>query len=73
MAGLGALLLAALPGCGEGERMQTGTQVEITDEMRREAEASGNFLEQQSRPKKGGMAKKVEPPPAEPGGEAAPK
>lgn len=51
---LGAVVLAAVmsTGCGEGERMETGTQAQVTDEMKREAMAGDKFLTEQAKAKK---------------------
>jgi hypothetical protein len=49
-----ALCLAFLPtsyGCGGGTQ-DVSTPSEVTDEMKRQAEASSKYMEEQSRPKK---------------------
>ncbi len=46
-----ALGSASLLGCGS-EQTESGTQVQVTDELQREAEASGDYLESQSKVKK---------------------
>ncbi len=46
-----AALSAPLTGCGDSAQTQTGTQVQVSDEMKREAEASSQYLEGQSRAK----------------------
>jgi len=47
-----ALGSASILGCGDSERTESGTQVQVTDELQREAEASGDYLESQSKVKK---------------------
>ena len=42
---------ASFLGCGS-EQTESGTQVQVTDELQREAEASGDYLESQSKVKK---------------------
>ena len=38
----------AAPGCG-GDQAKTGTQVQVTDQMQKEAEASANYMESQTK------------------------
>lgn len=45
VASLGSI---AAPGCGE-KRLETGTQAEVTDQMKKEAEASGNYMENKAK------------------------
>ncbi len=47
-----ALGSASFFGCGDSERTESGTQVQVTEEANREAEASANYFESQSKPKK---------------------
>jgi hypothetical protein len=44
-----AVCATTLCGCGGGERMQTGTHVEVTDTLQREAEASSRFMDEQAK------------------------
>lgn len=47
-----AVGLLALAGCGTEERMETGTQVQVTSDMEREALAADKFLTEESKAKK---------------------
>ncbi|MGE3818613.1 MAG: hypothetical protein AB7I30_04210 [Isosphaeraceae bacterium] len=44
--GIGPLLLATglITGCGEGERLETGTQVQVTDDLMQEAKAQDEYF-----------------------------
>lgn len=61
---IAAIGTGALSGCGS-EQATTGTQVEVTDVMQREAEASAKYFEEQSRP--GKSAPRKNPDAVEPG------
>ncbi len=54
LAGLGGVSTAFMSGCGGGERMESGTQVEVTQDMLDEADASDAYFDSQT---KGGSAK----------------
>lgn len=47
---LAAVVLGSIvaPGCG-GDQVKTGTQVGVTDQMQKEAEASSKYLEGQGK------------------------
>ncbi len=47
-------------GCGGGEQTESGTQVQVSDEQLREAEASSNFMESQSKAKKSKPRKNID-------------
>ena len=44
-AGFGLTLLGLCSGCGDGERMESGTQVEVSQDMLDEAEASDAYFD----------------------------
>jgi hypothetical protein len=62
--GIAALAFGSLPGCGS-EQATSGTQVQVTDDMKREAEASANYLENQAKNRK--SAPRKNPDAVEPG------
>jgi len=65
--GVCCLSTGLFAGCGEGERLQSGTQVQVTRDMEAEAKASDAFLTEQAKTKKkgggGGPDNKVVPGP----------
>ncbi len=54
-----ALGSASFLGCGS-EQTESGTQVQVSDEQLREAEASSNFMQGQSKAKKSKPKKNID-------------
>ncbi|MFO0892977.1 MAG: hypothetical protein U0790_28055 [Isosphaeraceae bacterium] len=52
-AGAATLAFGLLAGCGEGERMQTGTQVQVSDDLLKEAHAQDEYFDAQKKAGKG--------------------
>lgn len=56
------LALGLLSGCGEGERMESGTQVQVSDDLLKDAHAQDAYFdEQKSSSKKGAPAAPAAP------------
>lgn len=58
---IGPVLLATglITGCGEGDRMESGTQVQVTDDLLQEAKAQDEYFESQKKSAKSGAKKPV--------------